>query len=135
MHYSHFIAIGLVSLGSMITAIPVNGKPQIAKRVGHTVTATFGGCTAVCWDATPGIECDKVQCEQLQILGPTPKPVLKDRAVITTTVTPTESVLSLTVAKQDCYEICGTIEEECALVCLGLAHQPGSLVHSLLCPL
>ena len=137
MHYFHFIAIGLVSLGSTITAIPANGKPQIAKRIGHTVTATFGGCTVVCWDATSGIDCDKVQCEQSQIPGPTPKPVLKDRAIITTTITPTEPVSSSIAAEQDCYVFCATKGDkafECLLVCLGLAKPPGSLFHSLLCP-
>ena len=144
MHYSHCIAIGLVSLGCTITAIPFNGKPQIAKRVRHTVTATSGGCTAVCWDATSGIECDKVQCEQLQIPAPTPKPVLKDRAAITsgsqepvsTTLMPLKSVLSSIDANHDCDEVCGTMENdeiECIVVCSDMGPLPGSLFRSLLC--
>ena len=132
MHYSHFIAIGFVSLGCTITAIPFNGKPQIAKRVGPTVTATFGGCTAVCWDATSAIECDEVQCEQLQTPAPAPKPVLKDGAAITsasqgpmmTVLVPIDSVS----ANQTCGKLCGS--GGCAVVCEDL---PGSLFHSLLC--
>ena len=144
MHYSHCIAIGLVSLGCTITAIPFNGKPQIAKRVRHTVTATSGGCTAVCWDATSGIECDKVQCEQLQIPAPTPKPVLKDRAAITsdsqepvtTTVMPMKSVLSSIIANDDCVGVLGTTEDDETIgvvVCSDVAQLPGSLFRSLLC--
>ncbi len=144
MHYSHFIAIGLVSLGCTITAIPFNGKPQIAKRVRPIVTATFGGCTAVCWDATSGIECDEVQCTQPQIPAPTPKPVLKERVAtisgpqepLPTTIMSFESFLSLIFANHDCVELCGIGEDdeiECILVCSDSAHLPGSLFRSLLC--
>ncbi len=143
MHYSHFIAVGLVSLVCTITAIPFNGKPEIAKRLQKraTVTATFAGCTAVCWDATSGIECDKVQCDdmQFQTAAPTPKPVLRDRAAFTTDIQdglPIEPFYSSNVNTHDCEEICGLNEDndlECVLWCSDSTRLPGSLFRSLLC--
>ena len=147
MHYSHIIVIGLVSLGCTITAIPFNGKPQVAKRVGHTVTATFDGCTAVCWDATTAIECNEVQCDQSQMPGPTPKPILKDRAAITpasteavvTTLAPVDDILLAARLGEDlgeyCDELCGPEKDSqviCSLDCSGL-DLPGRLFRSLLC--
>ena len=148
MHYSRIIVIGLVSLGCTITAIPFNGKPQIAKRVGPTVTATCDGCTAVCWDATTAIECDEVQCNGLQMPGPTPKPVLKDRAAISpasieavvTTLVPVDDFQLAARLGEDlgeyCDELCGPEKDNyviCSLDCSGLTDLPGSLFRSLLC--
>lgn len=135
MHYSQFIAIGFVSLGCTITAIPFNGKPQIAKRVGSTVTATFGGCTAVCWDATSAIECDEVQCEQLQTAAPTPNPILKDRAAITSASQGPMMTVLMPIgpvsANQTCGKLCGS--RGCVVFCEISAQLPGSLFRSLLC--
>ena len=144
MRYSHIIVIGLVSLGCTITAIPFNGKPQIARRARPTVTATFDGCTAVCWDATTAIECNEVQCDQFQMPGPTPKPVLKDRAAITpasqehvvTTLMPFDDLVLAIRFGDDCDELCGPEKDNqviCSLDCSGLTDLPGSLFRSLLC--
>lgn len=146
MHFTHIIVVGLVSLGCTITAIPFNGKPQIAKRVRPTVTATFAGCTAVCWDATSAIECDEVQCDQLQTPGPTPKPVLKDREIITSTITVPpattpfdvvmDSFFSSVFANENCDASCDPVmhnEVTCSMVCSDLVHKTGSLFRSLLC--
>ena len=65
MHYSSFLAIGLVSLAVTTTAIPFNGKPAIAKRV---YTATKGSCTAICQDAT--MEQCLLQCSPTPTLTP-----------------------------------------------------------------
>ena len=144
MHYSHIIVIGLVSLGCTITAIPFNGKPQIAKRVGPTVTATFDGCTAVCWDATTAIECNEVQCNGLQMPGPTPKPILEDRAAITPASTDAV-VTSLINIKEiplflrfgdNCDLLCGPVQDNQAICGLDrscVTNLSGSLFRSLLC--
>ena len=132
MHCS-IIIVGLVSLGCTITANPFNGKPRIAKRVGATVTATFDGCTAVCWDASSTIKCDEVECEQLQIPPPTPKPVLKNRAATTSA-----SEELWPIDSQNCKEFCGPLEDDdeieaCLLLCAESSDLPGSLFRSLLC--
>ena len=131
MHCS-IIIVGLVSLGCTITvtANPFNGKPNIAKRAGPTVTATFDGCTAICWDASSTIQCEDVQCDQLQIPPPTPKPVLEGRAA-----TSTMPMGFQPTATFGCAEFCGPFDEDgeieaCLLEC---AESPGTFFRSSNC--
>lgn len=94
------------------------------------VTVTNNGCTAVCWDLSPGTECD-VHCSGgfATTLAPTPTSI-----AITSTVTSTTTASRKTFSEDGCTAVCWDMQPagtECDLQCKESlpTKMPGNVAH------